>query len=456
MQLTTNEMEIDQMNLLLKSRRSLDQVLRKRETILRAVVNEKREPSASESKILAETEKEKRHWQKTIDEIEAHRANPHKHPDPGAVEEDPRFVGTSTMSSVANNKTRSFRSLFGEPKYDHGGFRNLAEMSRSILSGRHDDRLYRDAHGAAKLPGEAGGFLVSEELVVELFDELLSSSIVLSRAQVLPVPDGVESRLLVVFDSSDRSSSVFGFSGQWTSEAGTTTVERPKLRTIRLTPRKLQILSAITSELIEDMIVGGGSAIEQALLAALRFHVDKSLLATGNGAAAPLALIKQPSRITVSKGDTGSGSISYQNLIDMESRVLPEISSRSVWICSPSCKPSLLQLSVTLIEDVAAAFIPALTQENGVWKLLGRELLWSEHLPACGTEGDIVLCDLGMVGVALRRDFRLDRSDSVYFQSDEIGLRATVRLDAAGRLPSAITPSGGGPSLSWCITLQGR
>ncbi len=455
------------MNLLLKARRSLDGVFKNREAIISKLIKEGRDALPAERDRLDELNRERGKWEHIIADIDEHRANPHKHPDPGS-EEDPRFFSTSVTHSVSAGKARSFRSLFGadESGFNSGSdFRNLGEMVSVIFSGRHDPRLMSDsgsrvvraAGGASKITGAGGGWLVPEPLILDMLDTLFTTSIILSRAHLLPVQPGSDSKLLVQFDGSDRSSgSIFGFSTTWVSEDGTAPIQKPKLRTTRLTPKKAMILSAISNELLEDCIAGGSSAIEDAILLALKFSIDRCLIRTGTGAGSPLSLLNMPSRIVVSKGDTPSGSISYGNICDMESRLLGELDSKAIWICSPSCKAALMQLSVVTIEDVAASHIPALVQQGGKWTLNGRELVFSEHASAIGFEGDLILCDLDMCAVAIARDFRIDRSDGPYFGSDELALRSTIRIDSNSRIPEAVLPSGGGPSLSWCVTLQTR
>ena len=87
--------------------------------------------------------------------------------------------------------------------------------------------------------------------------------------------------------------------------------------------------------------------------------------------------------------------------------------------------------------------------------LLGREIVWSEHLPQIGLEGDLVLADLSAFAVGIAQDLSIARSSHINFASDETALRAIVRVDAAAKLATAITASNGA-TLSWAVTLQTR
>lgn len=440
------------MNVLLEIRQKLARALDAEAIILGALVADNRDTTPGEKEELRKLNVEKSRLQDQL-------ANAQRHAGDRASFENfragiPPVPVMPGQTGVSRGESRA-RKLFGEPR-GVSEFRSLTEMASIVLSGRADERLLR-SQGANEGAGAEGGFLVSEQLTLEVFDQLLTTSTILSRATILPIGEGYGSRLMTQFDCADRSDgSIYGFSGAWCGEGETVTVEKPSLKFVRLSPKKLMILSAVTTELMEDAVSGSGDAIADSILKALRFQIDRCLIRTGTGAGQPQALLNCDYRITVSKGSTGAGSISYANIAAMESRLLPELNDRAIWLAAPSTKAALMQLSVITITDVAASHVPALVMQNGQWTLNGRPLVFTEHCSPVGTEGDLILADLSMFGIGLKRDFRLDRSDSVYFTSDEQALRATVRLDAASRLHGVVTPSGGGDTLSWLVTLQSR
>lgn len=351
------------------------------------------------------------------------------------------------------SKSKSFRSLFGAPQ-GVAEFRNLSEMGSIILSGRSDPRLSRAAHGASTLLGADGGFLIPEQLIVELFDSILEQSVVMNRASVVSLING--SRVVTGFDESSRASgSIYGFTSQWINEAEVMTPQKPKFKQIRLSAKKLAIFSAMTNELLADAL-NGGSALDEALARAISFSLDRALLVSGEGTTSPVAVLKSDSKITHSKeSGQAAGTIVYRNLSGMVSKLAPEFEKNAVWLASPSCKPQLMETQIELIEDVAAAHVPVLTMQGGKSYILGREVVWSEHLPTVGTEGDIMLADLSAYSVGIAKEISVDRSSHVYFTSDETAFRAIVRVDAQSKLASTITASNGA-TLSWLVTLQTR
>ena len=62
----------------------------------------------------------------------------------------------------------------------------------------------------------------------------------------------------------------------------------------------------------------------------------------------------------------------------------------------------------------------------------------------------------GAYGIGLRLGMTLDKSQHIFFDSDETAFRMIIRLAGQPLWPSVITPRGGGDTLSWCITLCPR
>ncbi|MCB0346891.1 MAG: phage major capsid protein [Bdellovibrionales bacterium] len=361
-------------------------------------------------------------------------------------------------SDVPSGRTqsgkRNFRSLFGSPQ-SRSEIRSLDLMMNMIHSGRYVPELEElRSMGANTLVGQDGGYLVPDNLIIELFNDVLEKSVVLSRAEVVSMTGG--SRLVSGYDGSDRSTNLYGFTSQWINEGESPTLSKPKFHTWMLKARKLAIFSAATNEMLTDAL-GGGNAIDMGMRKSLQWAIDKALLFDGEGTSSPQSLFNSNSKITVSKeGSQDDNTILYQNLVNMEARLLPELDSEAVWIANQSCKPQLRQLYVELIADADAELVPALKRENGKWMLLDRELIFTEHCPALGSQGDIMLVHFPSFTVGIQKEISIARSEHFYFSTDETAFRAIVRLDSGPKLATAVTPSNGGATLSWCIDLQAR
>ena len=98
---------------------------------------------------------------------------------------------------------------------------------------------------------------------------------------------------------------------------------------------------------------------------------------------------------------------------------------------------------------------PALVQSNGQFSLLGKPMLFTEKVPALGTLGDLLLCDLSQYTIGLRKEVSLDKSIHVGWSTDTASYRAILRADGQGSWDKPITPKAG-DTLSWCVALQSR
>ena len=444
-------------NHLLSQRHRFSKALADEEALLSRLCTEKRDPTREERDCLLELTREKNRACEMIERLE-------KTSEDRALCDSPAHPESPSITVVRNegesprrtNGKKSYRSIFGSPANGDFGFRNLSEMAIVVRSGRSDERLVRAAHGASGLTGADGGYLIPDILAVELFQSVLESSVVLSRCQVVAMPNG--NRKVASLNGDDRSGgNVYGFTAEWANEAGAFNLQKPVFKYIHLAAKKLGILSAASNELLMDAAVSGDSDfMGQALSKAMTWALDRSLLVAGTGSGQPLSVLNAPSKIEVAKTlSQPADTITFANLSNMMGKLAPEFEKTAIWVASPSCKPQLLQTSITLITDVSAAFVPALTMENGKWMLLGRECVFSEHLPVLGDAGDIILCDLGAYVAGITKELTVDRSEHVYFYSDETDFRSVIRIDAQPKLGSKITASNG-EQLSWCISLAER
>lgn len=286
-----------------------------------------------------------------------------------------------------------------------------------------------------------GGFLIPEVLRSELLRIGLETSVVRQRARVIPMES-----LRVPFpaiDSTTNATSVYGgIVGYWTEEAAALTASQASFGRVVLDAKKLTAYTEVPNELVADSTISFEAFINQIFPEALNFYEDKGFI-TGSGVGEPLGFLNAEAAVSVAK-ETGqpNGTIVYENIVKMYSRMLPSSLNRAVWICSPDCIPQLLTMALSVGTGGNAIFVVNATADMPM-SLFGRPLIISEKVNALGTSGDINFVDLGMYLIGDRQAMTATSSEHFKFNQDVTAFRIIERLDGRPWVQSAITPANG-------------
>ena len=357
-----------------------------------------------------------------------------------------------SKTPVTKAVSKSFRGMFygnETVSLSNNGFYSMDEFLRTLHSGRADNRLI-NASMVEGIP-EFGGYSVPEEYGAFLMDKSLENEIIRPRATVWAM--GSETKKVPAFDGADRTNNLFGgISGEWLEEGQTGTRKTAKLRLIQLKAKKLACFSQASNELIAD-----GMSFEEmlagALIKGLGWYMDYAFI-NGTGEGQPLGIINDPALITVTKeASQEPATITYQNVVNMFSRLAPSCFTNAVWLANPSVIPQLLTMTITI--GTGGAQIPVFREESGKFTLLGKEVLFTEKCPALGAKGDLILADLSQYAIGMRKEIALDRSNVPGWMEDMTDYRVIVRVDGQGTWDKPITPKNGA-TLSWAVALEAR
>jgi HK97 family phage major capsid protein len=350
--------------------------------------------------------------------------------------------GAMRLLRPAGAKFAQLSPAFAAAAHDAGGF-SAGEFLFTLGKGLHHGALRMDS----QLENEpsSGGFAVPTQLWAQWLDAALEDEIVRPRATTWPM----QSSTLAVpaWDDLDRSSGAIGnIALRFAGETVAAEKQVAKLRQLVLKARKGLLFVEVSNELLSDA-PSFDANLSALLVKAMSFGFDYRFL-FGDGATGPLGALVSPATITVTRA--AAGAILYEDLTAMFSRLAPGSVSRSVWVANPSTIPQLAALSVVV--GTGGSHVPVMTQSDGKFLILTREVLFSEKVPALGTQSDISLCDFSQYAIGVRREAALERSAHVGFQEDVSTYRLTARIDGQPTLSSPITPMNGS-TLSPFVTL---
>jgi len=348
-------------------------------------------------------------------------------------------------------------------KYKLGNYlRNIAISSRSgawtpdVI--KYNNKIKAEQRailgGSESVPSD-GGFLVGEDFLGGVIKNMWDNSQLLSRCTRRTLSTGSNTLKVNGIDESSRAdgSRNNGTVAYWLAEGGDKTPSKPKFKQLTLELQKLAALYYATDELLEDA-TALTQEVTEAFMDEMNFKIQDAIF-RGDGAGKPQGILSSPSLVTVAK-ETGqlASTILYQNIVKMYSRFM---GNNGIWIANRDIFPQLSQMSLAVGTGGAPAYMPA----NGLAgvpynTLVGLPIIFIEQASTVGTEGDIVLADMGQYLVAEKGGIVGASSIHVEFTTGQTVFRWLYRIDGQTKTSSPITPANGTATVSPFISLATR
>lgn len=308
-------------------------------------------------------------------------------------------------------------------------------------------------------PG-AGGFLIPELMRSELLQLALEKAIVRSRATVIPMST-LRVPIPTVDDTSHVSSLFGGVIFYWTEEAASLTESTATFGKVVLDAKKLTGFFKVPAELLDDAPAFSGWFDARVPMGLAWFEDVAFMTETGDGT--PLGFISCPASVSVA-AETGqtTGTIVWENIVKMYSRMLPTSLPTSVWICAIDTFPQLATMALSVGTGGGPVWIGNYAggqsgADTPPMSILGRPVIFTEKVPALGTTGDINFVDLSYYLIGDRQQVRVDSSEHFLFQNNQVAYRIIERVDGRPWLQSALTPhNGSANTLSPFVQLASR
>jgi len=340
-----------------------------------------------------------------------------------------------------------------------GEFANMADFIKATFHGNvarngRDPRLVKNDYSS--IVGAGGGDLIPEVLRAEILRLALETSVVRSRARVIPM-DSLTVPFPVIVDSSHASNVFGGIVGTWTPEAGAIAESDASFGRILLQARKLAAYTVVPNELLQDSIGSFEALINALYPAAISYFEDIAFL-TGDGAGQPLGVHNADAVIAVgAEAGQKTNTILYENIVNMYSRMLPASLGSAVWVCNIDIFPQLATMALSVGTGGSAVWIG-----NGgavgapPTTILGRPVIFTEKVNSLGTQGDIGFYDFGYYLIGDRMAMSMANSPHFKFQNDQTVYRFIERVDGRPWLLSALTPHVSSKTLSPFVELATR
>jgi HK97 family phage major capsid protein len=280
-----------------------------------------------------------------------------------------------------------------DPRGARSVIRQVMESSRPV-----------DALGE-RVPGE-GGFLVPWRLSEQVF-AYMTRAAVWPRATIVPMDSLWQA--VPVLDNPSQSGggqALGGLTFSLIEEASPYPASTPSFGRLQLEARKVgALLKGTPNELLADS-PALGDFLARVVAMGLEWWLDDYFISTGTGAGQPQALLNAPAGYVVARTG-GAGKVVHLDIVTMLKALHPASKASATWLLSEDAFDQLLELYEIIGTAPAGQMIPppqtlVFDTQIGMWRLLGVPAVVTDHQPAAGTTGDVMLCDLSQYLIGMR------------------------------------------------------
>lgn len=211
-------------------------------------------------------------------------------------------------------------------------------------------------------------------------------------------------------------------------EAALKTDTKPEFDSLTFTAKKLVGLIVLTDELIMDSSINIINYVTGLFTRAFQYQIENEIIQGTGANGQMLGILNDPGINVVARQTVGT--IVYDDMINLESALdenfvnLTFLSRRATVNTLRKQRDSVGQ---PVYHDGFTTFLGgAMTPQ-----LLGYPCIKTRNVPALGSQGDLILGDLGYYIWALRQDMTIDTSREYLFPYDETAVRFVMREDGA-------------------------
>jgi HK97 family phage major capsid protein len=304
----------------------------------------------------------------------------------------------------------------------------------------------------ATTSGTIGGYTVPVEFADHIHGLIMEETFFRQRAFVQPMgASSIQIPYLDITTAQSAGATAFagGMQAAWTAEAQTRSEYEPTFRQLELKAHELSAYSVSSNVLVQDSAIGLEKFL-MTLFAKVIGWTEEYAFFQGNGVGKPLGFLNAPALISTTR--SVASHISYADVANLISRLLPSSLQRAIWIAHPYTLSDLVQLRDTANRVV---WVNALggAQEKVPGYLFGRPVFISEKVPALGTKGDLSLVDPSLYVIGDRMELEVAASEHVNFLKNQMTWRVVERVDGQPWLSGPVTLADATSTVSPFVTV---
>lgn len=235
-----------------------------------------------------------------------------------------------------------------------------------------------------------GGFMIPPEFRADILTKGIEPDFVRPYGPQMLTIDSTSVLINAVSDVDRSSGTIYGgIQVYFQSERKQITSARGKFEQIEPTPKILTAMYFLTDNQLHHVPSMGAFLGRQFQDAVTWKEMDKFI--NGNGGGEPLGVLNAGSTYSQAK-ETGqaAATIVTQNLLKMRSRMRPSEYANAMWTASLSCMEQLNTLTIDVGTGGASVALVTIAAD-GIERILGRPLVYTEFNQAVGTVGDLML-----------------------------------------------------------------
>lgn len=351
-----------------------------------------------------------------------------------------------------------------DPKNEKKPFRvfnSLGEQLQAIRNaalnkGNVDERLVRVNNAIRGNNTETdadGGYAIQEDFAGNILETAAQTGEILSRVDSYTCSANSNSVRWMTAKENDISDSVFGGVKMfWSEEGGSAEATKPQFTEARLELEKMMGFAYATDELLQDAAFMT-SLFGRAFSVAAKRLLEGAII-NGDGEKKPLGMLNSTALITVDKAsDQGSGTITADNIFGMWQRTYHEYRNRLVWLAHPDTE---LQLQKLTFNGETIWMPEGGLRDTPFQKILGRPVIYSDHMSALGSKGDIMLCDPMKYLLLKKGTVKQDWSMHVEFLTAQQCFRVIFRCNGKPKIDAPLKIKNSALTRSPFVTLAAR